>query len=279
MNTWVLLRGLARESGHWGTFAGLLQHRHPDARIVALDLPGNGSFNDRVSPTRIEAMTPWCRDRLRSQGFEPPYRLLAMSMGAMVAVEWAARVPQELAGCVLINTSLRPFSPWYRRLRPVNYAALLALALAPDLGDGHERTILQLTSRNPDAAAAVLDDWTHLRRTRPVSVANALRQLLAAARYRAPATPPAVPLLVLTSRGDRLVDSRCSQELARRWCADIAVHPSAGHDLTLDDAAWVADQIDRWLPALPLSTGAHAAPALTPMDESQTCPQTCPPLR
>ena len=279
MNTWVLLRGLTRESGHWGAFAGLLQQRHPDARIVALDLPGNGSLNDRVSPTRIEAMTPWCRDHLRAQGFEPPYRLLAMSMGAMVAVDWAARVPQELGACVLINTSLRPFSPWYRRLRPVNYAALLALALTPDLGDAHERTILRLTSRRSNAAAAVLDAWTRLRRARPVSAANALRQLLAAARYRAPATPPAVPLLVLTSRGDRLVDSRCSQELARRWRADIAVHPSAGHDLTLDDPAWVAEQIDRWLTARPVSTGPHAAPALTPTGEPQTCPQPCPPLR
>jgi pimeloyl-ACP methyl ester carboxylesterase len=246
MSSWVLLRGLTRESGHWGAFAGVLQHRHPDARIVALDLPGNGSFNDQPSPIRIEAMTQWCRDQLHLQGLEPPYRLLAMSMGAMVAVDWAARFPRELAGCVLINTSLRPFSPWYRRLRPGNYAALLALALMSGSGSGHERTILRLTSRDPAAAAAVLDDWTRLRRVRPVSASNALRQLLAAARYRAPVTPPAVPLLVLTSRADRLVDSRCSQELARHWRADIAVHPSAGHDLTLDDPAWVADQIDRW---------------------------------
>ncbi len=75
------MRGLTRESGHWGAFAGLLQQRHPDARLVALDLPGNGSFNGQVSPTRIEAMTQWCRDHLRSEGLEPPCRLLAMSMG------------------------------------------------------------------------------------------------------------------------------------------------------------------------------------------------------
>jgi pimeloyl-ACP methyl ester carboxylesterase len=250
MMTWVLMRGLTRESGHWGAFAGLLQQRQPEARIVALDLPGNGSFNDLPSPTRIEAVTQWCRDRLCALGLEPPYRLLAMSMGAMVAVDWAARAPQEIDGCVLINTSLRPFSPWYRRLRPANYAALLALALLPGSARRHERTILRLTSRNP-AAAMVLDHWVRVRRARPVSAANALRQLGAAARYRADLTPPAVPLLVLTSRRDRLVDSRCSQELARRWRADIAIHPSAGHDLTLDDAEWAAEQIDRWLLARP----------------------------
>jgi pimeloyl-ACP methyl ester carboxylesterase len=278
MSTWILLRGLTRESGHWGAFAGLLQQRHPDARVVALDLPGNGSFNRQVSPTRIEAMTQWCRDHLRSEGLEPPYRLLAMSMGAMIAVDWAARAPRELAGCVLINTSLRPFSPWYRRLRPINYPVLLAIALMPD-PVGHERAILWLTSRNPAAAADVLEDWTQLRRTRPVSASNALRQLLAAARYRAPPMPPPVPLLVLTSRGDQLVDSRCSQELARCWRADIVAHPTAGHDLTLDDATWVADQIDRWLLARALGIGPGIAPALTPADERQTCPQPGPPLR
>ena len=52
-----------------------------------------------------------------------------MSLGAMVAVDWAARHPEELAGCVLINTSLRPFSPWYQRLRPANYGALLRPAV------------------------------------------------------------------------------------------------------------------------------------------------------
>jgi pimeloyl-ACP methyl ester carboxylesterase len=279
MSSWVLLRGLTRESGHWGAFTSLLQHRHPDARVVALDLPGNGALNDRPSPTRIEAMTQCCRADLRSRGVEPPYLLLAMSLGAMVAVDWATHAPRELAGCVLINTSLRPFSPWYRRLRPTNYAALLALALTPGLGRGHERTILRLTSANPTAGATVLDSWTQLRRARPVTATNALRQLLAAARYRAPSTPPALPLLVLASRGDRLVDPRCSRELARRWQADIAVHPSAGHDLALDDAVWVADQIDRWLPARPLGTGPHAAPALARADESRTCPQPCPPLR
>ena len=267
MTTWILLRGLTRESGHWGAFAALLQHRHPESRIVTLDLPGNGAFNRQASPARIGVMTQWCRDHLRSQGMAPPYRLLAMSMGAMIAVDWAACAPQEILGCVLVNTSLRPVSAWYRRLRPANYAALLALVLTPDFGGGHERTILRLTSRNTVATAAVLGDWTRLRRARPVSTANALRQLLAAARYRAPATAPAVPLLLLTSRRDRLVDSRCSQQLAQRWRTDIEIHETAGHDLTLDDAPWVADQIDRWLLACALGTGPGTAPAFAPADK------------
>jgi len=52
-------------------------------------------------------------------------------------------------------------------------------------------------------------------------------------------------VLVLTSAHDGLVDTRCSLALARAWRCDIESHPWAGHDLPLDDAAWVIDQVRR----------------------------------
>lgn len=246
MSTWILLRGLTRERAHWGDFPGLLHQGLADAHVVALDLPGNGALNRLESPARIEEMTQWCRDQVSRLGLEPPFRLLAMSMGAMVAVDWAQTDPGAIAGCVLINTSLRPFDAWYRRLRPSNYGALLRLALLAPSDAWAETTVMRLTSRHP-AAAAVLPAWIQLRKSRPVSRRNALRQLVAAARYRAPGTPPAVPLLVLASRLDALVDARCSLRLAERWQAALAVHPDAGHDLPLDDGPWVVAQIAKWL--------------------------------
>jgi pimeloyl-ACP methyl ester carboxylesterase len=246
MDTWVLMRGLTRESGHWGRFIGLLEDCFPTARIVALDLPGNGRLNEVRSPVRIEATMEACREQLRALGIAPPYHLLAMSLGAMVAVEWAAQHPRELAGCVLINTSLRPFSPFHERLRAANYGALLRLAFRRQPAREREATILRLTTRHPEGGTAVLDDWTAIREARPVSSANAVRQVLAAARYRAPAQAPSVPLLVLASGCDGLVDPRCSRRLAQQWSVEIAEHPSAGHDLPLDDGAWLAAQLERW---------------------------------
>jgi len=260
VSTWVLLRGLTRESGHWGAFPDVLRERLPDgAQVLALDLPGNGRLNQAGSPARIEATMQACRQQLQALGIAPPYHLLAMSLGAMVAVDWAVRHPQELAGCVLINTSLRPFSPWYQRLRPANYAPLLRLLLARQTPRQREETILRLTTRHPPAAAAVVDQWTALRQARPVSRSNALRQLLAAARYRAPVQAPAVPLLVLTSQCDALVDPRCSRQLAQQWRAQVAQHPSAGHDLPLDDGPWLADQVSRWI-----HTASEASAARSP---------------
>ncbi len=92
----------------------------------------------------------------------------------------------------------------------------------------------------------MLDDWTAWRISHPVSRANALRQLLAAMRFKAPQRAPQTRLLLLTGEQDHLVDSRCSQALAAAWRCEIAVHPSAGHDLPLDDAAWVAQEVSRW---------------------------------
>ena len=59
----------------------------------------------------------------------------------------------------------------------------------------------------------------------------ALRQLLAAMRYRAPRRVPPVPLLLLSGAADGLVHPACSAAVARAWRLPMAVHPDAGHDL------------------------------------------------
>lgn len=251
MSTWILLRGLTREARHWGDFPEQLAGRLPTARLLAVDLPGNGALCAQTSPTRVGALGAAVRAQLAALGAVPPYHLLAMSLGAMVAIDWALRHPGEVSGAVLINTSLRGLSPVHHRLRPANYACLLGLALTRS-DAARERAILALTSRrqrSAHAADALVERWCAYRRECPVSARNALRQLLAAARFRVPPAPPPVPLLLLSGAGDALVDARCSLRLAERWRVPHAVHPSAGHDLPLDDAPWVAQAIADWLAA------------------------------
>ncbi len=247
MSTWVFLRGLVREARHWGEFPALFRAQVPDAQVVTPDLPGNGRLHQARSPIRIEEMAEHVRRELSARGLAPPCYLLGMSMGAMVAVAWATLHPQELRGCVLINSSLRRFAPFYQRLLPRAYPTVLSL-----IGGGaerQERAILRLTSCRGDAQSDLLDAWLGYRREYPVARRNALRQLFAAARYRAPLCKPAPPMLVMTSAKDRLVDSRCSLNLAANWQTTLAIHPSAGHDLPLDDAHWVAKQVRDWLAA------------------------------
>ncbi|BDT69761.1 2-succinyl-6-hydroxy-2, 4-cyclohexadiene-1-carboxylate synthase [Comamonadaceae bacterium OS-1] len=240
MSTWIFLRGLARESGHWGAFTPQFENALPGGEVVALDLPGNGSLCQQASPTRVQDMVAHCRAELDRRWLPPPYHLLGMSLGAMVAVAWSAAHPIEVAAQVLVNTSLRPFSPFYQRLRPRNYGLLLRLALLGASPEDWERSVLRITSHG--GQDAVLSQWLALRAQHPVTRANALRQLLAAARYRAP-DAVSTPTLLLASAQDQLVSVACSQALARQWQCSLQVHPTAGHDLPLDDGDWVVRQI------------------------------------
>ena len=245
--TWVLLRGLTRESRHWGMFPPLLAHAVPGARVIALDLPGHGTLHRLRSPADVEAMAAHCRTELRRLGVATPVHLLAMSLGAMVATAWAVAAPEEIGAAVLINTSLRPFSAFHQRLRPANYATLLRLLLTRASEVQWERAVLAMTSRVTGRDdAALLRAWVAYRRECPVSAANALRQLWAAARFRAPPANPFKRVLLLGSVADALVDVRCTQQLARRWSCESRLHPWAGHDLALDDAEWVVPQTRDW---------------------------------
>lgn len=248
MQTWLLLRGLTRESRHWGNFLKQFQQALPDSQIMALDLPGNGGLNQQRSPLRIQDMVAHCRAQLASRKIAPPYNILAMSMGAMVAVAWSEKYPQEVAAQVLINTSMRPFSPFYHRLLPANYALLLKLSLMSATPEAWERAVLHLTSnRVSDDHDDVLPHWLALRHENPISRSNAIRQLIAAARFHAPLLKPSAPTLLLTSEQDHLVSVNCSKTLANRWQCDLRVHDSAGHDLPMDDGAWVIAQLRAWV--------------------------------
>ncbi|MDT7838444.1 alpha/beta fold hydrolase [Aquabacterium sp. OR-4] len=257
--TWVLLRGLTREAGHWGGFGAQLAQAlarvpagpGPGAggravgvapRIVMLDLPGAGALHQARCPLQVQAMLPACQAQLQALGVAGPVHLLGLSLGGMVATAWAATQPRQVAALVVVNTSLRPHSPVQQRLQLRHLPHLLRL-LAPADALAAERAILALTSAWPERHAAVLADWVAIRQARPVRAANALRQLWAAARFSHPGAPPPVPTLVLGSAGDGLVSPRCSQALAQAWGCAFVQHPAAGHDLPLDDGAWVAAQV------------------------------------
>src|ERR1035437_687970 len=100
MSTWILLRGLTRESGHWGVIVEQFQQTLPQAQVLPLDLPGNGRLHDQTSPWRVADMVAHCRAQLAQRDVAPPYHVLAMSLGAMVAVAWSHAHPRELAAQV-----------------------------------------------------------------------------------------------------------------------------------------------------------------------------------
>lgn len=238
-----------RETRHWGEFPMLFQDAMGTCNIVTLDFPGNGSLHTQTSPVSVAEMADHCRVRLKQLGYAPPYRVLALSLGAMVAVEWSTQHPEELERLVLINTSLAPNNPFYHRLRPANYPALFSFLVLGSAAQ-RERLILRLTStqnRFEQRRAELLQQWTDYAREYPVTRANILRQLRAAASYRAAPAAPAAPVLLLAAQRDQLVNVKCSLTLGKQWDCAVKVHPTAGHDIPLDDGFWVAQQVEVWI--------------------------------
>lgn len=233
---WVLLRGLTREQRHWSP--AFLSALGRGGQLHLLDLPGVGTERDRPSPRVLAAITDDLRARRPSGGGR--LGLLTISLGGMIGMDWVARYPGDFERVVLINTSASDLAkPWQR----------MQLQVVPTLAKGllgdrlqRERAILRATTSDHHDDQALAETWARYAEERPLHSGAALAQLLAALTFRSPARLP-VPSLVLIGQGDRLCAPFCGEQIAARFGSQVARHPTAGHDLPLDQPDWAAEQV------------------------------------
>lgn len=244
--TWIFLRGLAREKAHWGNFLEKFQTRFAGDEVLAIDLPGTGEHISTPSPLTIEGIFNHVRSEAVSRAKnQTQFHLVALSLGGMVAMEWMRKKNEDLAGVILINTSLRELSPIHRRLRWQvwrDFARLVSVQAAKE----REKGIIDVIMNSPEAREHALPQWSKIAVERPISYKNFFNQLFAASRYSGFSIDPGIPTLLLNSLGDRLVDPSCSTKLHERFNWPIKRHPWAGHDLPWDDDNWVLDRIQEW---------------------------------
>jgi pimeloyl-ACP methyl ester carboxylesterase len=244
---WLLLRGLTRESGHWGEFLTQLQQAYPNAQIHCLDLAGSGDNYQQTSPKTIAEITQQLRQQALEKGLlQIKVNLLTLSLGGMVAWEWMQQYPDDIQSAVLMNSSLASVNPFHQRLRWQCYGKLAQIVLQSDIYK-RELAIIKLVSNWEDTHEKTAADWEKIQQLRPVSLQNALRQIIAAAHYKPSLNKPIPPILLLNGLGDRLVSPVCSENISKRWSLPLISHPWAGHDLCLDDSTWVIQQLQNWL--------------------------------
>ena len=104
---WVILRGLTRQIGHWRDFQPLLEKSSEG--VCALDLPGIGTEKNRSCPLTIKGNTEdlrerWLEDK-NSKSETSEWGILGISMGGMIAMDWAHRYPHDFSRIVVINSS------------------------------------------------------------------------------------------------------------------------------------------------------------------------------
>lgn len=239
---WLLLRGLAREQRHWGAFVPALQAAVPDAHVHCLDLPGAGTEYARESPASVRGIAEDLRRRWLELG-PGNWGLFAVSLGGMVAMEWCAAHPADFGTLVLANTSGGNLNPPWKRMQP-HIVPHIAMAMASRSALARETRILSLTTAVAPADGLPAQ-WAGFYADRPMKRLNVLRQLAAATRFRVP--PSLQPrTLVISAAGDQFTHPDCPRALATHFHAQLAVHPKAGHDVSTDDPAWLANEISRF---------------------------------
>lgn len=217
--------------------------------VEALDLPGHGrSYGPRGhveswSEYR-EAMDAW-HERMRGQG-GPPVALVGHSMGALLALDWALRRPEELRAIVL---SAPPFEVVLRATMLKVRLAQLIVRLWP--GFSQKTTILpSMLSHDPAVVLAHNEDPLvhYLMSARLFFEFQAVN---AALRQSAPKLP--VPALVLHGTGD-LISSPLGSE---RWAkaappgmAELKLYEGLYHEILNEpEGPRIAEELASWLAA------------------------------
>ncbi|MBM96872.1 MAG: alpha/beta hydrolase [Oceanospirillaceae bacterium] len=239
----VLVRGLIRSRFHWHSFPRTLLQQNAIHDVVLPELAGNGDRHLESTPFGIHAMMEDIRQQARMllADHVASVCVVGISMGGMIATEWAKQYPDEVRELHLINTSFGCCSRPWQRMKPPALSRLLKNLTNPLK---LEQAIAELTLNTPPPST-LMREWLEFAREHPVSTANTLTQVMSAARYRGHQQAPAAPSFFYSSSKDRLVSGRCSEAIASRWNAPISIHPEAGHDLPLDDPDWLIDQIVR----------------------------------
>jgi pimeloyl-ACP methyl ester carboxylesterase len=234
---WILIRGLTRSHFHWFDFKNNLQKEFNLDIVYTPELLGNGELWHQSTPKNIAQ----CLESLRKQLplLNGSVGIIGISLGGMLATEWAVRYPNEVSHLVLINTSSSQ-SPFYHRFKPQLYFQALRTILFSS-PEKIEKFILNATS-NTEHWKSVFEKCIEFQKTHPVQISNFIQQLKLA-RLSHFDQKPNCKVLILTAKKDRLVNFECSLKIAKRWDLKTLIHPTAGHDLPLDDSKWILDQI------------------------------------
>lgn len=249
MDNFILIRGLARESGHWNEFPSLLKEQYPLANIHYIDLPGAGKWHTTDFPIGKKRVIDFVHTQIQDlkNSHEGSWSIIAISLGGMVSLKLLEIYPDDVDYAFIINSSARDLSPFYKRLYYKVYKSFLGTLTSSNIRD-RERKILNFTTNrlSDDQKDKISKEWAEVHNARPMLMTNVARQLLWAAKTKSPEEVK-TKLLILAGKGDILCHYSCSENLARKLNKSIILHDTAGHDLTSDDGPWVIDKVQEFL--------------------------------
>lgn len=213
----VIVHGLAEHGGRYGETAEHLAAH--GCAVYAMDLRGHGLSPDGRKPGRVHVddFSDYLRDAdalvAMAQCDHPglPLFLLGHSMGGLISLSYALAKPGGLAGAILSSPALGTH-PKFQPPRLLKWLVGVLSRVAPRLLFKSDLDANAL-SRDPDVVRAYLDDPLVSEKVSArwyASITRAMKR----AHERAPSL--AVPVLLMQSGADRLVDPDAPKHWAAR---------------------------------------------------------------
>ncbi|KAB8030691.1 alpha/beta fold hydrolase [Fluviispira multicolorata] len=245
----VLIRGLGRSMGFWLEFEDeILKY----CDIILIDLLGTGGSKSRVGRSCIKDFAEDVKLTLEQLSIKNVH-LCGMSLGGMVVIELAKLFSKEKnininvkSICIMASSSAG-----FKQKR-INKKPMVKLLLAIFLSFGisppkHKILSRYLVSKNTlSKHENIVDKWDELWKIEGFSHLAILRQLYAAARYKANLENSIInyPCLFIVSKHDELVPWTNSISLWHSFPnSKLCVLENLGHDLTTDDPILLAQTL------------------------------------
>lgn len=244
----LLLRGLMREARHWGDFTSKLENKAEMNKVLCLDLPGVGTEQGRFFSPSIKQVVLDIRSRFQTHlqnNKTQDWIILGISLGGMIALKWVELFPNDFKKIILMNISAQNTGSILGRLKPESMLRVLKIFKEND-PTKRELEILKMVSNLKALDKSTQDLWIQIARSNTFDRWTAMQQMIVASQFKAP-QKISIPSLVLTSRGDRMVDYRHSLKIAEMYGSRLDVHANAGHELALDDSSWCVERICDWV--------------------------------
>lgn len=228
--TLVMLHGAGMDHTVWAMQARGLAHR--GRNVLALDFPGHGA-SAGTAPTSIGAMADWVLAALAARGVDR-FRIAGHSMGALVALEAAARAGNRVDSLALVGVT-----PQMRVHPDLLAAARAGEHDAVDLMVSWSLGMRGLIGGNPAPGLSIAAAATRLlERGLGSSLAG---DLAACEAYRDAAAAGArviAPTLFLLGGADRMTPpGRAAAFAATMADARVTTLPGIGHMIPLEAPA------------------------------------------
>jgi pimeloyl-ACP methyl ester carboxylesterase len=235
----VLLNGGMMTFPAWEPVAARLRPSH---RALLCDFRGQ-LLSPGEGPADLAGHAADVAALLDHLGWESAH-LIGVSFGAEVAVELAAAAPDRVRSLVVV-TAMDRETPEFRRGNELMRSVLADVLAGGERGRFYDLLVAGIYSqRYREAEAAILEARRAQVEQLPLAWYAGVDRLLAAIEgFDLTPRLGAIrcPALAVLAADDRVMDPKRSRALAAALDAEVAVHPTSGHALVVEDPEWLAE--------------------------------------